>query len=714
MKTTHWTLALVSAMILAGLGPRHSPAEPASAADGATVLDAELIGMLGTLGWGGPTFPIAVTTDHLVAVFDAHLFIADIRVSPARIVSKTPLRRPVPNRNPELTYVAQSLAFVHEIPGSFIRPFDISDPARPVELGTFALPGYPNAFTSDDRWAYFAASTWLAMVDLRDPARAITVKMSEADPLYFGVGGIAAGDGFLAWSGGGRKPGSEVFTSLLKIFSVSPSGELRLVLDLASDTNGWGAPSSIANHRLLMQAGGRNDPRIELWDLLALPSIRVVGTWSPGTDDYLSAGMDGDLVSLIETPADAQGGRTSRRLRSLRFTERGSFETLATFDLPIQGLRHSGRRVCSYPSELWPDPDITCYDSVTGPISKLSAYTLSAEGQAVDYHGTPPSLTVAGDLLFVGQEANGSGSVDDKYLAFDIRDPRQPKRVQPLETFGPPELRRDGAHLYALASSGKELGVYDVSQVDAPVLRGTWCAGSGACPAPDDAEPLRAIEARGDTLYALDRAGTLAVLDASDPERIRRAGELRLVDTGGDMALVRADSLIVLAYAGGSPLLVDVSIPGTPRLVRSLSEASGAGQLAVSQNTAIFAASNRLIFLDFASVQEPSPRGVVALDRAIKQLAATRSRAYAVEHSDLASNTQLWELDPHAPAGPQALGRFPLGSDGLFAAAETAFYFVSTRRRLVEIWTGLRPGDQVDLSHAIHLPFLLTRRARLF
>ncbi len=171
--------------------------------------------------------------------------------------------------------------------------------------------------------------------------------------------------------------------------------------------------------------------------------------------------------------------------------------------------------------------------------------------------GGARNLTVAGDLLFVGEDDTG-------LQIFDITDPANPTLVSTLGGLGDVQgLAVSGDHAF-LVDSASGLYVIDISAPTGPVLAGSMSTLGLA----------RDVVIAGDLLYLADGGNGLNVIDISDPTNPVLVDHYQTPDEAWDVAV--AGDLAFVADDETGLVVLDITDPANTILVGSYDTPGGA------------------------------------------------------------------------------------------------------------------------------------------
>lgn len=185
-------------------------------------------------------------------------------------------------------------------------------------------------------------------------------------------------------------------------------------------------------------------------------------------------------------------------------------------------------------------------------------------------------VKVVGDLAYVAD--------DDGWLRIaDVTDPSAPVALGSVATVGAAAFGVDvQAGVAYLATMHGGLEIFDVSDPSSPAAAGRLDLGS-----------CRGVTVTGDHAHVL-ASGQYAIVDVSDPAAPALVGAMPVTNPGWFPGRIAVDVPRQTAYAAvgdGGVIVIDISVPGTPRIVGNLhTDASARG--VTLQDEAIYVAQD--------------------------------------------------------------------------------------------------------------------------
>jgi hypothetical protein len=201
-------------------------------------------------------------------------------------------------------------------------------------------------------------------------------------------------------------------------------------------------------------------------------------------------------------------------------------------------------------------------------------------------------VTVRDNLAFVADRAS------NLYI-LDVSTPSAASLLGAYSKYGfQTTLSEDGRTLY-YATGGGGLHILDVSAPGAPTLLGTW-----SHPVPCDGCSVRAVALNWPYAYLADGAGGLRVIDASDPAAPVLVAS---ASTTGSALSVRYAEGHAFALSATALDVFDVSTPATPTKVSSLAVPSFLGRLDLSGSVlAVSAGGTGVLLIDISNPLAPA------------------------------------------------------------------------------------------------------------
>jgi hypothetical protein len=455
-----------------------------------------------------------------------------------------------------------------------LRILDVSDPAAPVQIGLFPLPGAQLVEIAGDV-AYVNDAASLRVVDVSNPtapvqigslAIAITQLHVEGARAYVNV--IGAGLQILGLTNPanpvplGSHPqfsyGLDVVDGIayltagadgLKILSVANPGQPVLVGSL--DTPGY-ANDVVVERGVAFVTEGGPPGRVRVVDVTD-PSAPVelghFGDPGGGPGDGFSANVEG-----IELDGHILYVQTSGRgLATLDVSNPTQPELLATFAMVgnPRALRVVAGRI--YVSEQLAEADPILLATEVASLLVLDA-SHSDYPRRISSLATPDAaggIAVRGGLALVTAHSLG-------LLVVDVAEPAAPVQVGALDTPGTAFTVRVAGDLAYVADGPGGLRVVSFAAPSSPVELGSFEPGGDV--------DFFDVAVRDGLAYVLDRRSGLRILDVGDPTAPFQIGFFPTPDPGASVHLAgsRAYVFAVEAVPRGPLHVVDVSDPAAP------------------------------------------------------------------------------------------------------------------------------------------------------
>lgn len=478
--------------------------------------------------------------------------------------------------------------------------FDLTDPARPVQLALVPLSSYPSYWIEgilpDGAMLFITTSDFgLITLDISDP----TAPQILADlPIGF-AGEMQKSDDLLVISGG--QPG----VALVNV--ADPA--IPVLLGSLSTVNALGIA---VRDTLLYVADGRGGTEaISIADPTAPVRLHITQDWYPTHDVELF----GDLAVIAQDQAG---------IRAVDVSNPAGWQRLipTTPTAPVGTFSRQGERLLTASFDYY-DTLMSIYDLTTPVAPQLLA----------QYPAPYASEAVFADSLLV--------SFRWKAVCLDQQVAPVPAPV--LGSLALPSERWEAASLkdgllYLAASQG--LHVVDVANPALPALRTTVDLG-GAC---------RGLVIAGALAYVAVSQSGLHVLDVSDPDNVLEIGSAVLPTYLGALAL--QGDVCAIAEHRDTVHLYDISRPTAPQHLSSISIDGLISDLAFhSGGTLGLATESGTIFVDCSEPETPSIIGSYLRPWPDYGLDIVGDLAYVL--NDLAG---LAILDIGNPSQPQLVG----------------------------------------------------------
>lgn len=468
-----------------------------------------------------------------------------------------------------------------------IHILDVSDPAKPTEVGAFDAGASTGNLTVAGGTAYLATSAGLIIVDVRDPAKPVkratvaTASTALDHIRSYGGAGVAVSNGiaYVADGYGGvnlidvkdparaRHVGwyvvpfdekSSKFTEADKglgaAFGIAVSGTYVYVAAFNQgmrivDASNPGRPVEVSHqptplwaYQVEVDGGyayiGDYDGGLRIVDVSNPKAPREVSFYNPeGTgsyrhtepaDDYAYAatGAGGVVVLDVKDPAKPKvAGRGNTPVFSYTVVV-------------------SGRYVYCADAR-----SIRVFDAVK-PAKPVEVASLPMSGQA-------RTVTVAGRYLYVGDGPRGVAVVD-------VSDPAHPKEIAVHDT--PGNARRifiQGNTAY-IGDELFGLRIVDVSNPASPKELGSWPPSPEQLPPPMRPFVWGAV-VKGNHAFVVDGRLGLYVLDVADPKNPKQVAFVKTAPFAWDATIW--DRYLFFANSFAGLFIFDISDPAAPKQV---------------------------------------------------------------------------------------------------------------------------------------------------
>lgn len=416
---------------------------------------------------------------------------------------------------------------------SGVKIIDVSDPAEPIEIGSFQTPGMPHEVYVTDNIAYVADNNALVVYDVADPGAAVELGSYSPDggmPLIHHV--LVQGDYvYIIDSGFG-----------VRVLDASDPSQIEEVGSVPHNQTDvlFSRMEACGNFIYYLQDGDISGKELVILDVTDPTSPAEIGShemsgfwWFYGfdyCDGYacIAAGQEGLRVLSVSAP--------------------DSIIDIAMHDPHdlTSGLAVSG----DYAFVGTYMRDLLVYD-VSNPVSPIVVASLEFPDSPIK------QISVWGDYLYVPGVAIDH---DHGVSVVDISDPTQPAEIAywpAVEGYSgaPFNVQRYGDYaVLACAFGGVE--IYDVADINQPVPLGNWTLWD---PATNPDFGVTNVKISWPYLFAPDRAFGLYVLDISEPTHIRAVAGC---PTPGDAmwADISADhNHVYVADFDGGLRIIDVS-----------------------------------------------------------------------------------------------------------------------------------------------------------
>ncbi|MFB3908221.1 MAG: FlgD immunoglobulin-like domain containing protein [Candidatus Eisenbacteria bacterium] len=489
--------------------------------------------------------------------------------------------------------------------------FDVSDPRNPVEVGAVDTGGTATDVAFKGDYAYVAdLFQGVQVLDVRNPHAPFWVgNIATAMPavsVFLAKGYLFIGEANFPFFS----------PSVLEVASIDPPQSPEIVATMA--TPSWARDIAIAGDQLYVAVEEKGMIRVDITD--PENPVTTAALVLPGVCEGLAVDATGEHAYL----ACGQAGG----LQSVRISESSPLEVLGSVAIPsvAEAVALYGNYACV----------AALYDGL----------------QVVDV-SNPASPTLIGSLDTPveawGVTTHGSNAyVCDNYSVeiYELgEEPRNVESIPIVEDIDATDIALDGSTAIVVGQSSG-MNVYDVADPLHPVVIGS-CGIPGSCVG---------LDLQGDYAYTSSWSGEVAVVDVRDPHAPFVVGVDSLETSACDIDVVGSYAFL----AARRFAVFDVSNPADPELVANIptSAESRARKGIVSGDYAYVAdEAAGLVVIDVSSPRNPVVVRTVGVD----------GGAYAVgvsgDHAYLSGNDKrFYVIDVSVPEMAAIVGSVPLES----------------------------------------------------
>ncbi len=528
------------------------------AAEQASLEPSPLIGQL-----GGGLHSCAMSGNYAYAGMGNRLLVFDLHdpSQPTLVGQSTTLPDPVFN-----VLVQGNLVYIpDQYRGLYV--FDVSDPARPVEVSFTPMSlNPPQGLAISGRYAYAAEYTGVQILDLADPAHPAAIGTLTTDERdFFGDSSIAVGKRYAYWLLWDKvriiqvdDPAHPVQVGafdVAKAESLSASGDLVFI------------QTTEENVEVFDVADPANPTPVTTISALTRSPVVVQGSYL-----YLAEGCDPDessypmcghvrILDVADPASPVRVGATRITGEPTFVSVDGSLACAAILDPTAP------RKTTLLFLDLADPTQPREVGHYVAPLPALRALALAGDfAYAADEFGTmytvaitPSTAPVVVGALHLADEASdiaAAGSLAyvvawDGLHVVDVADPYQPVHLSVLPF-------KDGRYIalsdnMAYVAGDGSLYAIDVARPESPRLLGSYHFPGGG----------GRLAVGGTTIYLAAYGGGLRILDASRPEQI---AELSLYSRNAYEVTLVGETLYVLGDQSSSDMLyvLDVADPAHP------------------------------------------------------------------------------------------------------------------------------------------------------
>ncbi len=289
-------------------------------------------------------------------------------------------------------------------------------------------------------------------------------------------------------------------------------------------------------------------------------------------------------------------------------------------------------------------------------------------------HGSCFAVAVSGDRAYCAAFFEGIAVID-------VADPTNPICGPHLTNvaYPPFDLAISGPYLCAIGSQGEKsiwdpsgMTVYDLSDPDAPIRRGTYHSQEGA----------NAVRTRETLAYIANADGSLTTLDISNPDAPREVSEVEIGGYATGLCLA-ADRAYVSSDHGVFAVL-DLDVPTTPTLLGRWWESSNTCDVQVHDGLAYVAdARYGMHVVDVQAAESPVILSHLPLPDGPHELTAGGPYVYVADDS-----AGVFAVDVSCPEAPAIVGHIAQQANAI--ASDGRYLYVTAR------FQGLRVIDALD------------------
>ena len=548
---------------------------------------------------GGPTQRVAVQGNYAYVGVGLRLVVLDIS-NPADL-REIGVTQPFPHFIEDIA-ISGALAYV-AAGGAGLRVLDVSDPARPAEIGSLQLRGYAEGVAVSGTMVWLADGPYgLRVIDVSNPRNPTEIGSAFTRNYAFKVATdgryayvAAAGAGLLIADLTNPAKPSEVATLATPgyAYGLAVSDNTVCVAD------GWAG-------LLTVDVTSKSQPR-----LLGQQQTSgwAFGVTVSGTKAYVAAGQGGLRVVDVSDPA--------------RPTEVGG---LAVAGGDAAGVAVAGT-IAYVADRNW---GLEAVD-LSAPVSPVQVGFYGPLGYA-------DGITVAGNYAYVA-----AGSYGLRIL--DISDPARPRQVGTYDTQSyAKSVAVAGNYAYVAANSfgaGEGLHVVDIRNPARPIRAGFTLEGHG---------PYGSVTLVGGIVYIPNEEGLL-IFDVSNPATPKMISSLRTLTSNDQNIAVDVAVSGNVAYVATEQqgvYLVDVSNPSAPAAIGQFQWPNAVARgLVISQGKAYVADTGALTVLDISNPRAPVWLASYPTSGFAQRLALTGDQVFLAN-----GGAGLSVIDVSTPASP--------------------------------------------------------------
>ncbi len=476
--------------------------------------------------------------------------------------------------------------------------FNISDPQQPTLLSTYDTPGSAYFVAVSDSLAYVADWDGLQIIDVSDPQNPVQIGSYDQPDQYYVVKflAVAGNTAYLADYYHGLQimdvsnPQNPV---LLRLISCGYVHSVQIVDSLAYVAGGSGLLIyNIANPQSVSLVGFYNAPETVEYVTVAgniaylseyYYGLEVLDITNPQNPILLSSypchpysvTVNGGIAYVPDNTMgllvlDVSNPQSLSRLGSYS-TPNWASHVAVSGDYAYVANRLFGLQVIDVSNPQNPTllgtydpPDYTCVVSVTvvGGVSYLANNWSGFKIVDVTNPQNPfqiGSYSTPGDPGLVNYLAiqNSIAYVAHDYGLFiiDVSNPQSPSQLGFSNTLGSVLYVTVTGNLAYVA--GPELGIFDVTDPQNPILLGSYYTSDA-----------RSVAVMDSLAYMADGASGLRIIDVHNPQLLYQMG---FCPTAGEALSVRvAGGLACLACGNAGLKIIDVSDPASPGVVSTI------------------------------------------------------------------------------------------------------------------------------------------------
>lgn len=416
---------------------------------------------------------------------------------------------------------------------------DISDPSRPITLGSWQSSGFAEGVAVKDNTVFLAnGDQGLSIINVSDPRKPVQIASAYSFNYAFDV--VVSGDFTYIAAG----------DSGLLILDTSKLAKPAELSQL--DTQGYAYELALSENYIFLADAWEGVQVIDVSKPLkpALASTIKTSGWSLGVsvaDDLLVSANGGQGMQFFNVAQPAQPKLKSQFIKAASEGDAMVRRALLVGDLVLAADTINGLRLVDISMSMMPKQA-----GIYGQLSYARR------------------VAIKGDYAYVATAGEGV------MYAVNIADPRSPYQVSKFQADGiaiDVVLNGDYATLGTFEDATNCYTLINVSDPLEPQLSDAVDLQSLLCGAP------RQMAAQGNFVYSADEWG-LSIYDLTQPGSIKTIGRVELQQEGDQtLALSVVGDYAYVADSASGLKIVDVSDPADPKLVQVLKDGNTVGSI---------------------------------------------------------------------------------------------------------------------------------------